>query len=123
MQLCRRIFVVDDNDQNLTAVRQALGDKYRIFTATSAVKMFDLLSKITPDMILLDLEMPEMKGDTATLMLKENPKWADVPVMFLTGWNDEGVISHCLSLGAVDIITKPFSPQLLLRRIDNYLGR
>ena len=118
----KTIFVVDDNDANLTAVRQSLGDNYRIFTATSAAKMFELLSKVIPDMILLDLEMPEMKGDAAIVKLKENPEWAKVPVMFLTGWNDEVVIAHCLGLGAVDMISKPFSPLLLLRRIDNYLN-
>ena len=118
----KTIFIIDDSEAVLTSVRQVLEDKYRIFTAMSAEKMFMLLNKITPEIILLDIEMDGMKGDEALTKLKENPDWAVIPVIFLTGWNDDLVISHCLEMGALDVVTKPFSPLLLSRRIENYLN-
>jgi len=118
----KTIFVIDDSEAILTSARQVLEERYRIFTAMSAEKMFSLLEKFTPEIILLDIEMDGMKGDEALAELKGNPGWAIIPVVFLTGWSDDLVIAHCLELGALDVITKPFSPLLLSRRIENYLN-
>jgi len=63
--MMKTIFAVDDSDTNLSVVKKALEKHYRIFTMPSAVKMFALLKKITPDLILLDIEMPEMDGSEA----------------------------------------------------------
>jgi DNA-binding response OmpR family regulator len=81
-----------------------------------------LLERIIPDMILLDIEMPEIKGTDAIVTLKAHPVWKDVPVMFLTGWGGEDfVITYCLEQGALDVMHKPFSPTLLKKRVDNLL--
>ena len=117
----KTIFIIDDSEAVLTSTRRVLEGQYRIFTAKSATKLFILLGKITPDIILLDIEMEGMKGDEVLVELKNNPEWATIPVIFLTGWDDDVVVSHCLKLGAVDIITKPFSPILLAKRIENYM--
>ena len=116
----KTVFVVDDSDANLTKAKQALDGHFRVFTLPSAQKMFALLEKIAPDMILLDIEMPEMKGDEALAALKANPAWAGIPVVFLTGWSDDDTMSHCLELGALDIFHKPFSNPVLLKRVQNY---
>jgi len=118
----KTIFVVDDSDSNLTLVKKALEEHYRILTMPSAGKMFTLLEKITPDLILLDIEMPEINGVEAFLKLKTNYTHGKIPVIFLTGRNDTAIEAKCFELGAVDFITKPFSAPVLLNRIKTYLN-
>jgi putative two-component system response regulator len=77
-----------------------------------------MLEKITPNFIMLDIEMPEMDGYTVIRQLKKNPQTASIPVIFLTARNDSNSELEGLSLGAVDYISKPFSPPLLLKRIE-----
>lgn len=115
------IFVVDDSAVNLTKAKQALEGRYRVLTLLSAEKMFTLIEKITPDLILLDIEMPEMDGFTALQKLKENKNTKRIPVIFLTAFSDEARETRGLELGAVDFIAKPFSPPVLLNRISHHL--
>ncbi len=115
------IFIVDDTDTNLTKAKQALEDKYRVLTMPSASKMFALLEKIIPDLILLDIEMPEMDGFTALKKLKENKWTAKIPIVFLTAQADATTEIQGFELGAVDFITKPFSRPVLLNRIAGHL--
>jgi putative two-component system response regulator len=115
------IFVVDDSDTNLSMAESALEDQYRVLTMPSVTKMFSLLEKIIPDLILLDIEMPEMNGLDALTKLKSHEAWKNIPVIFLTGRTDETVEVHCFELGAVDFVTKPFSAPVLLKRIKTHL--
>ena len=117
----KTILLVDDNMINLTAGKEILKDKYKTYPVPSATIMFDLLENIIPDMILLDVEMPEMDGYEAIKILKENPRWCSIPVLFLTAKTDDGSELEGLRLGAVDYVFKPFSAPLLLKRIDNHL--
>jgi putative two-component system response regulator len=116
------VFVVDDNDTNLSMAKEALDEHYRVMTMPSAVKMFSLLEKITPDLILLDIEMPEMDGFEALARLKDNSKLADIPVIFLTGMTDTAIEARGLQLGVTDFITKPFSVPVLINRIKTHLN-
>ena len=84
----KTVFIVDDNDTNLAMAKSALKEQYRVMTLPSAEKMFALLEKIKPDLILLDIEMPEMDGFEALQLLKDNEAYADIPVVFLTGMTD-----------------------------------
>jgi len=113
-----RIIIVDDVATNLTVAKIALSDKYDVFTAPSGEKLFSLMKKMTPNMILLDVEMPDMDGYEVITILKESEKTAHIPVIFLTGKIDPEHEIRGLNLGAVDYITKPFSRELLLKRID-----
>jgi putative two-component system response regulator len=106
---------------NLTAGKNMLMDKYAVFPIPSGEKLFMLLEKITPALILLDIEMPEMNGYEVIKKLKANEKTADVPVIFLTSKSDPGSELEGLSMGAIDYISKPFSPPLLEKRIENHL--
>jgi putative two-component system response regulator len=92
-----------------------------VYPILSAKIMFDLLEDVVPDMILLDIEMPEMDGYDAIKRLKANPKTWDIPVIFLTSKTDMGSELEGLSLGAIDYVAKPFSAPLLLKRIENHL--
>jgi putative two-component system response regulator len=118
----KTIFAVDDSDTNLSLAKKALEEYYRILTMPSAVKMFALLEKITPDLILLDIEMPELNGVEAFRKLKAHNLFGQIPVIFLTGRNDTAIEAKCFELGAVDFITKPFSAPVLLNRIKTYLN-
>ncbi|MDR2600076.1 MAG: response regulator [Oscillospiraceae bacterium] len=117
-QTRERIIVVDDIATNLSIAKSALSDKYDVFTAPSGAKLMLLLNKLTPDLILLDIEMPEMDGYEVIKVLKNSEKTMNIPVIFLTGKIDPEHEVRGLSLGAVDYITKPFSRELLLKRID-----
>ena len=119
--LLKTIFVVDDSDTNLSTAETALEDQYRVMTMPSAAKMFSFLGKVMPDLILLDIEMPDMDGFEAIKKLKYSGLTADIPVMFLTGRNDPDVEAQGLKLGAVDFITKPFSAPVLVNRVKTHL--
>jgi len=118
----KTVFVVDDSDTNLMTAEESLEDYYQVMTIPSAAKMFVFLEKFVPDMILLDIQMPEMNGFEALERLKTNPTYADIPVIFLTGYIDDDVKARSRELGAVDIITKPFSASALLERIETHLS-
>jgi putative two-component system response regulator len=115
------IFLVDDNGTNLTAGKEILKNYYKVYPIQSAKIMFELLEEVAPDMILLDIEMPEMDGYEAMKKLKLCPNSWDIPVIFLTAKTDMGSELEGLSLGAVDYVAKPFSAPLLLKRIENHL--
>jgi class 3 adenylate cyclase/CheY-like chemotaxis protein len=117
----KSIILVDDNPANLRAGKNVLSGKYEVFTAPSAQKMFELLKEITPSMILLDIEMPEMNGYEAIKELKRHSKTRSIPVIFVTGKTDADNELEGLSLGAIDYITKPFVPPLLLKRVEIHL--
>jgi putative two-component system response regulator len=119
--ILKTIFVVDDSDTNLSMAEAVLEDQYRVMTMPSAQKMFMLLDKVTPDLILLDIEMPEMDGFDALDRLKSDSSWIGIPIMFLTGRNDAEVEARGFEMGAVDFITKPFSAPVLLNRIKTHL--
>ncbi|MDR0443290.1 MAG: response regulator [Treponema sp.] len=119
----KTLFVVDDSDVNLSKVREVFKDKnYRLMTMSSGAKMFELLEKVTPDLILLDIEMPEMSGFKALQLLKSNKTYAAIPVIFLTSYTDVGIEARGFELGAIDFITKPFSPPVLINRIKTHLN-
>ena len=117
----KTIFVVDDSDTNLTLARDALKENYRVMTLPSAAKMFTLLEKLKPDLILLDIKMPEMDGFDALKRLKANASQADIPVMFLTSMADVSAEVRGFQMGVVDFITKPFSAHVLLNRVKTHL--
>ena len=115
------IILVDDNVTNLTVGMNSLDDVYDVFTAPSGSKLFAILDRVLPDLILLDIEMPEMDGYEVIQILKASSKTANIPVIFLTSKIDPVNEVKGLDLGAVDYITKPFSPQLLRKRVELHL--
>ncbi|MDR1272777.1 MAG: response regulator [Clostridiales Family XIII bacterium] len=117
----KKILLVDDNLANLTMGKQMLKDDYEVYTMPSAAKLFEFLKHISPNLILLDIEMPEMNGYEAIKILKSDEKYADIPVIFITAKNDEASELEGLRLGAIDYVTKPFSAPLLLKRIENHM--
>jgi putative two-component system response regulator len=117
----KKIILVDDNLANLTAGKQMLKDSYEVYAIPSATKLFEFLEHITPDIILLDIEMPEMNGYETIKILKADGRFAEIPVIFLTAKSDEASELEGLRLGAIDYVSKPFSAPLLLKRIENHM--
>ena len=117
----KTIFVVDDNVTNLSMAKDALKNQYKVMAMTSAAKMFDMMERIQPDLILLDIEMPEMDGFEALRLLKDNKNYVAIPVIFLTSMNDSEIEAKGFQLGAIDFITKPFSAPVLNNRIKTHL--
>ena len=116
-----KIILVDDNLPSLTQGRNILKTFYEVYPAPSAGKLFDILDNIFPDLILLDVEMPEKDGYEIIKELKVNDRFAGIPVIFLTSKSDDNSELEGLDLGATDYISKPFSGPLLLKRISNQL--
>ena len=116
-----RIIFVDDNMSNLDQGRNMLKTFYEVFPAPSAAKLFEILENVHPELILLDIEMPETDGYEAIKKLKGDDRYKDIPVIFLTSKDDADSEMEGFDLGAADYVTKPFSAPLLLKRIANQL--
>ena len=117
----KTIFVVDDNSANLLMAETALSDHYDVITMVSASIMFELLDDITPDLILLDIMMPDINGFEALKQLKSNTRYAAIPVLFLTSKNDAATEALGFEMGIEGFIAKPFSEPVLLSRIKAIL--
>ena len=117
----KKIILVDDIKSNLDQGRIILDPYYQVYPATSAAKMFKFLEKFIPDLILLDIEMPEMNGYEALKVLKADIKYNTIPVIFLTAKSGEESQRECFDLGAADYVTKPFSTRVLLECIKKHL--
>jgi putative two-component system response regulator len=117
----RTLFIVDDNLTNLNIAKDILSEEYNVITIPSADKMFTMLKKTIPNIILLDIEMPEMSGYDAIKILKANARYKEIPVIFITVRGDSASELEGLKLGAVDYISKPFAPQLLAKRVEVHM--
>ena len=115
------IILVDDNVPSLIQGKNILQTFYKVYPAPSAAKLFKTIENVVPDLILLDVKMPEMDGYAAIKKLKADARYADIPVLFLTSLDDEDSETEGFDLGAADYITKPFSAPLLLNRIAREL--
>jgi putative two-component system response regulator len=113
--------IVDDSIANLKIGKNALADAFDVFTVPSAAKMFDMLERNKPDLILMDVDMPEMDGYEAVKILKSRHDTRDIPVIFLTAKTNPDSEFKGLSMGAIDYITKPFLPTLLRKRVEVHL--
>lgn len=118
------IMVVDDQPQNLKLVRELLtiAMRYKVIEAQSGEQALTLLSQTTPDLVLLDVMMPELDGVATCKRIKENPVLADIPIIFLSAADDKNLIVQALESGGVDYVTKPFSRAELLTRVRTHLA-
>jgi phosphoserine phosphatase RsbU/P len=116
------VLIVDDAPANLQMVRSILKDDFKIRVATSGAKALDLVkAEPHPDLILLDVTMPEMDGYEVCGVLKATPESRDIPVIFLTGKTDTDDETKGFKVGAVDYIHKPFSPAVVKARVHTHL--
>jgi diguanylate cyclase (GGDEF)-like protein len=117
------ILCIDDEKDNLSVLSLLLNDQYRIYTADSAKKGFECIQHELPDLILLDIIMPEVDGFEMLKRLKERTETKDIPVIFITGLQSNLDEEKGLMLGACDYISKPFHCNIVKARIENQLSQ
>ena len=116
------ILVVDDTPQNLSLMSGLLRDDYRVLVANHGERALGLVAGDTPpDLILLDVMMPEIDGFEVCRRLKQMPQGSDIPVIFLTARNEVADEQQGFDVGAVDYITKPISPPIVMARVKTQL--
>jgi len=121
MESKHSILVVDDNAVNLNSLREILSGSYKVYLAPSGERALTFLERAIPDLILLDIEMPVMDGLEVIHRLKQDSRWLDIPVIFLTALEDRGKEESAFQFGAVDYILKPVSAGVVLKRIHLHI--
>lgn len=117
------ILVVDDTAENLDLLSEILGKDYRVRVATNGEKALRIIySDEPPDLVLLDIMMPGLSGYEVCRRLKANPDRRRIPVIFVTAMTSVDDERQGLEIGAVDYITKPFSPPIILARVRTHLA-
>jgi len=118
----KKIMMVDDDQSILKMGKLIMKDLYEVFPLLSAAKLFDTLEKVIPDIILLDIMMPEVDGVETIKKLKADRRYKNIPVIFITSKDDDESIFEQLNLGAYSTVPKPFTSKELLIRIENCLN-
>lgn len=121
MEKTNKILVVDDQPNNLKVIANVLNDEYKLFVANSGKNALLVLESEQPNLILLDVMMPEMNGFEVCERIKQNENIKDIPIIFLTAKSDIEDIQRGFEVGAVDYITKPFNLIELKARVKNHI--
>ncbi|HVC46965.1 MAG TPA: HD domain-containing phosphohydrolase [Terracidiphilus sp.] len=118
----KTILAVDDEPNNLQVLRQILRDHYHVLYATSGVRALEAAERHRPNLVLLDIMMPDMAGYEVCSRLKTNPLTQNIPVIFVTSMGEVEDEARGFDVGAVDYVQKPVSAAVLLRRIETHLS-
>jgi PleD family two-component response regulator len=117
----KKLLVVDDTPENLAILYKILRDEYELTGASNGQDALSLLQTTKPDLILLDIMMPEMSGFEVCHILKKHDDFRDIPVIFLTALIEPANEALGFEAGAVDYITKPYTPAILKLRISTHI--
>jgi len=118
----KTLLLVDDEAINLQVLQGILGSEYRLLFAKNGQRALELSRSESPDLVLLDVMMPEMSGHEVCQMLKQDLATRNIPVIFVTALSDTDDEAQGFALGAVDYITKPVSPPIVLARVKTHLA-
>ncbi|MCL2441157.1 MAG: diguanylate cyclase [Treponema sp.] len=121
MEKKNSLLIVDDESANLKVLTYILGEDYTIFTSTNGKNAVEKVKEFRPDLILLDILMPDMDGYQTLEEIKKCEELRKTPVIFITGLDSDEDEEKGLSLDAVDYITKPFSPAIVKLRVRNQI--
>ena len=116
-----RLLLVDDQPIHLQVLYRALSADHQLFMATSGAQAMKVVREQNPDLVLLDVVMPEMDGFEVLQQLKSNLDTAGIPVMFVTAHGGDEIETQCLQAGAVDFISKPINPSVVRARVKTHL--
>ncbi|MCX4323369.1 MAG: diguanylate cyclase [Lachnospiraceae bacterium] len=111
------ILIVDDDRLTLSTAQKLLGSEYKVVAVNSGKQAFKYLERHMPDLILLDINMPEIDGFEVMAKLQKDARWSKIPVIFLTADRSAETEIKCFGVGACDYIAKPFEPNIMLSRI------
>ena len=117
-----KIIYVDDVPTSLLTLKRRLSAHHEVYPAESSEVLYKALEKITPDIILLDINMPDVDGYEVVKTLKADERYASIPVIFFTGSHDKESVIKGLALGAVDYIIKPFETSSLIECIEKHVA-
>lgn len=115
-----RVMIVDDNMANLIMARKTLEDEYEVIPVSSGISALECLNDMPelPDLVLLDVDMPNVNGFQVISEMKNIPKLVNIPIIFLTAQDDDTTELESYNLGAMDYIRKPYTANLLRKRVD-----
>ena len=115
-----RVMIVDDNMANLIMARKTLEDEYEVIPVSSGISALECLNDMPelPDLVLLDVDMPNVNGFQVISEMKNVPKLVNIPIIFLTAQDDDTTELESYNLGAMDYIRKPYTANLLKKRVD-----
>jgi len=116
------VLVVDDTPANLTLMAQVLNKHFRVQLAVSGAKALEIVRRSAPDLVVLDVMMPEIDGFEVCRQLKADPRTAHVPVIYLTALTRPEDETAAFEAGGADFVTKPFNPATLLARVRTHLA-
>jgi diguanylate cyclase (GGDEF)-like protein len=116
-----KLLVVDDQAPNIQALYHAFAEDHQVFVATSGSQAIKMCREKQPDLVLLDIVMPQMDGYEVCTLLKADKDTSEIPVIFVTGETDEGAETRGLDVGAVDFITKPINPRIVRARVRTHV--
>ncbi len=116
-----KLLVVDDQPINIQVMHQVFGADYQVFMATGGAQALAICKANPPDLVLLDVVMPEMDGFEVCAQLKAHDATRNIPVIFVTAHSDAAQETHGLSVGAVDFISKPVNPAVVRARVKTHL--
>ena len=118
MESKKHVLVVDDSSTNLKCTAAILQDTYKLTMLKSGEQAIDYLKGETADIILMDINMPDLDGYETMRRIKQNPDNADIPIIFLTSDSDRSSEIKGLQMGAMDFIRKPIEPEIMRSRIE-----
>ena len=116
-----RLLVVDDQPANVRALHEAFADDHQVFMATSGTQALAVCKEQLPDLVLLDVELPDIDGHEVCRRLKAQEATRDIPVIFVTAHDGENAETRGLDAGAVDFIKKPINPRIVRARVRTHL--
>jgi len=122
--MSKRVLVVEDHEDNLLILRDLLTDAgIEVFEMRTGIEGIEAAASLRPDLILMDIQMPDMDGYEATRQIKANPITAGIPIIAVTSYALSGDEQKARAAGCDDYVTKPFSPKALLAMVRSWLER
>jgi len=115
------VLIIDDEPNNIAALTDILETDYLIYAVIDSLEAIEMVANTSPDVILLDIIMPDMDGYEVISRLKSSEESRDIPVIFITGLDSIDAEEKGLSLGAADYILKPFHPAIVKMRVRNQM--
>ena len=122
MPIDKSVLIVDDDPQTLASMREVLSDEFHLSYATSGMQALDAAKRVNPGLILLDIRLPDIDGLEVCKRLKADSATESIPIIFVTSLSETSIGVEGFEAGAVDFITKPIIPELVIARVKSHLS-